>query len=202
MCVPESEPGGVSGIGQMRYDAVRPASPASPNMSALFKRFLDLALMRLPPQAFPASRFLFGVVLAAFMLMAMLSNFLVTQDAGYSIARGILSALLLGAGAAVILLVTQRPARWLQTATALYGGEVVLIVFMLPILLAYLLDISNVFIVISQWLLILWEVVFIGHVYRNSLDTGMGAGVAIAFIYVIVSAVVEQSLIPFPEGAG
>lgn len=170
-------------------------------MYALFKRFLDLALMRLPPQAFPASRFLLGIALAAFAAMAVLSNFLASGEFAYALLRALLSVINLAAAAAVILLIARRPARWLQTATALYGGEVVLFVFMLPLLVAYAFDISNTFIVISQWLLIIWELIFIGHVYRNSLDTGMGAGIAIALIYVIVSAVVKQSLIPFPEGA-
>lgn len=170
-------------------------------MFALFNRFFDLALMRLPPQAFPASRFLFGVVLVAFTLMVLLSNFMVTGILPYSVARALLSVAILAAAAAIILLLAKRRARWLQTVTALYGGEVVLVVFMLPVLVAYALDISNLFTTISQWLLIVWEIAFIGHVYRNSLDTGMGAGVAIAFIYVIVSAVIKQALVPFPEAA-
>lgn len=170
-------------------------------MFALFNRYLDLALMRLPPQAFPASRFLFGVVLVAFTLMVLLSNFMVTGILPYSVARALLSVAILAAAAAIILLLAKRRARWLQTVTALYGGEVVLVVFMLPVLVAYALEISNLFITISQWLLIVWEIAFIGHVYRNSLDTGMGAGVAIAFIYVIVSAVIKQALVPFPEAA-
>lgn len=157
--------------------------------------------MRLPPQAFPASRFLFGLVLAAFAAMAVMSNFLASGELAYAFLRALLSVFNLAVAAAIILFIARRPARWLQTTTALYGGEVVLFVFMLPLLVAYAFDISNIFIEISQWLLIVWELIFIGHVYRNSLDTGMGAGIAIALIYVIVSAIVKQSLIPYPEGA-
>ena len=171
-------------------------------MFALLNRFFDLVMMRLPPQAFPASRFLFGLVVVAFFAAALTSNLLVSDDIFYTVKRALLSVLNLCAGAALILMLANRRARWLQTATALLGGETVLIVFMLPVLIAYAMDISNVFIAISQWLLIIWELVFLGHVYRNALDSGMGAGIAIALIYVIASAVIKQTFVPFPAGAG
>ena len=169
-------------------------------MFALFNRFFDLTLMRLPPQEFPASRFLLMLVLTLFALLTFMSNFVLTENLAYSLARSGMSIGTVGAAAALLLFATRRAARWQQTVTALYGGEVVLMVFMLPVLVAYVLNIENLFIMISQWLLIIWEIAFIAHVYRNALDSSMATGVIVAIVYIVASAVLKQELLPFPAG--
>lgn len=167
-------------------------------MFALFNRFLDLVLMRLPPQAFPASRFLFGVTIVACLLVSLGGNYVLSADIGYSIARAALSVFNLCAGAALILAIARRAARWQQTATALLGGESVIGLILLPVLLANAAGIENIFILLSMLLFLAWELVFLAHVYRNALETGMGAGMLIAVLYVVVSLVLKQQLAPFP----
>ncbi|HEX6930436.1 MAG TPA: hypothetical protein VF267_14360 [Gammaproteobacteria bacterium] len=167
-------------------------------MAALFARYLDLVLMRLPPQAFPASRFLFCVTLLAFLAMVLASNFIVSRDITYAVVRAILSVFNLCAGTALILLVARRGARWQQTVTALFGGETVIGVIVMPVLLARSMGMDNIFILLSLLLFLAWELVFLGHVYRNALETGMGAGIFIAVIYVIASTWTKQQLMPFP----
>ncbi|HEX7030456.1 MAG TPA: hypothetical protein VF254_07660 [Gammaproteobacteria bacterium] len=167
-------------------------------MVALFVRYLDLVLMRLPPQAFPASRFLFGVTLLAFLLTALASNFILSHDPVYSMVRAMLSVFNLCAAAALILLVARRSARWQQTASALLGGETVIGLLVLPVLLARAMGMENVFLFTSVLLFLIWELVFLAHVYRNALDTGMGTGLLVAVIYVIASSVIKQQLMPFP----
>lgn len=181
----------------MRYDAGPDRIPAS-LMLALFNRFLDLALMRCPPQDFPPSRFLLGLVVVAYAVLAFGTSLLVSENAGYSALGTLLAVADIGVGLALVLRVARRPERWLQTSIAIYGGKVVLIVFTLPVMLAFALGISNFFVGVSQLLLVIWQVVFIGFVMRNALDTGMGAGVAVALIFVIGTEVFEQWLLPFP----
>lgn len=183
----------------MRYDAGRFAVGASPRMLALFSRFLDLTLMRLPPQTFPASRFLLGLVAGVFALVAFASNLVLSGDALYSLGRTVLSVVTLTGAAALILAASGRVARWQQTATSLLGGETVIGAFLLPVLLVRAGGIDNVFIVISLLLFIVWELIFLAHVYRNALDTGMIGGVLVAIAYVIASTLFEQAILPFPE---
>lgn len=183
----------------MRYDAGHTHS-RQVRMIALFVRYLDLVLMRLPPQAFPASRFLFGVTLLAFMLMMIASNYILSGEAAYSLFRAVLSVVNLCAGAALVLAFARRSARWQQTATALLGGETVIGLIVLPVLLARSMGMDNVFILTSLFMFMIWELVFLAHVYRNALETGMGAGMLVAVIYVIASSVIKQQLLPFPAG--
>lgn len=184
----------------MGYDAGQSAFTASPGMFALFTRFLDLVLMRLPPQAFPASRFLFGLVCVTCMLVALAGNYALSQDAGYAIGRAILSVFNLCAGAGLILFAARRTARWQQTAIALLGGETIIGLILLPVILANAAGIENVFMLFSMIAFLAWELIFIGHVYRNALESGMGAGVLVAVVYVIASTFIKQALIPLPAG--
>lgn len=167
-------------------------------MFALFNRFLDLVLMRLPPQAFPASRFLFALTLITYALVSLAGNYVLSREAGYSVARTMLSLFNLCAAAALMLAVARRTARWQQTVTALLGGETVINLIVLPVLLASAAGIENVFILLSVLLFLAWELVFLAHVYRNALETGMGGGMLVAVLYVIASSVIKQQLVPFP----
>ncbi len=167
-------------------------------MFALFSRFLDLALMRLPPQAFPASRFLLGLVLLAYLLTSLAGNHVLSGDMRYSIARALLSAFNLAAAAAFVLALARRRERWLQAATALFGGETVIGLALLPVLLVNAAGIQNLFILLSMLAFLAWELVFLAHVYRNALDARMGAGMLIAVLYVIATSLIKQQLVPFP----
>lgn len=181
----------------MRYHACHPRF-RQVRMFALFARYLDLVLMRLPPQAFPASRFLAGITLTAFAVTIFASNLVVAHDPGYAALRTLISVFNLCAGAALILSLARRSERWQQTVTALLGGETVIGLIVLPVLLAQSAGMSNVFLMMSLLLFLVWELVFIAHVYRNALETGMGTALLVAVIYVIASSVIKQQVLPFP----
>lgn len=168
-------------------------------MRALFNSYLDLVLMRLAPQAFPASWFLFGLVLVAFLAMMLASNYLLSGELAFAAVRTALSGFNLCVGTALILTLAGRWPRWRQTATALLGGETVIGLVLLPVLMVRAAGIENIFIALSLLAFFVWELMFFGHVYRNALDTGMGAGIAVGLIYVIASALAEQALVPFPQ---
>ena len=155
-------------------------------------------MLRLPPQAFPASRFLLGLTATMFTLTLLAGNFVLVEDLSYALGRALLSVFNVGVAAALVLAMARRGHRWQQTVTALFGGETVIGLLLLPVLAVNAAGIENIFILLSVLLFLVWELVFIGFVYRNALDSGMGAGIAIAIVYVTVSSLVKQQLVPFP----
>lgn len=175
--------------------------PRQPRMLALFNRYLDLVLMRLAPQAFPASRFLLALVTIAFFFIATLASFVVSDSVPYAVLRAALSVLTLAGFAAIVLAIANRRLRINQTVAALLGGETVIGLVQLPVLLAWSSGLDNVFIAMSLLAFLAWELVFFAHVYRNALDRGMGIGLAIAVIYILLAMLVEQAVLPFPETA-
>lgn len=170
-------------------------------MLALVRSFHDLLLMRLPPQAFPASSALFLLTLAAFFVVAFLHHLVVGAGLPQALLRAIISVANVCAGSAVILYIAGRPARWLQTVTALFGGTALLGVMLLPVVGAWMMGMQNILIMISLLLFSVWELVFFAHVYRNALDVGMGAGLAVALIYLLSSMFLKEILVPLPGGA-
>lgn len=167
-------------------------------MVTLIRTFYELLLMRLPPQVFPASRWLFGLTAFAFALIVAVNNMVIAGDAAYALARSGITIVNVCAGAAIILFIARRPERWQQTVTALFGGAALLGAMLLPVLIVYVSGIENVFIHLSVLAFNLWELVFFAHVYRNALEVGMGAGVAVALIYLISSLFIKATLVPFP----
>ena len=170
-------------------------------MLALFNRYLDLVLMRLPPQAFPASRFLFALVAVTFFVVATLASYVISDAPGYAALRALLSMATLAGFAEITLAFANRTARWQQTTTALFGGETVIGLVQLPVLLAWSSGLDNVFIAMSLLAFLAWELVFLAHIYRNALDRGMGTGIAVALVYVLLAMLIEQVVLPFPEEA-
>lgn len=169
-------------------------------MLLLVRYFLDLVLLKLPPQAFPASRLLFAITLTGFAGTRFLDWYLATQDLLFSLLRTGLSLINLSAGTAVILLLWQRLPRWQQTMTAFMGGEAVLTLIVLPLMMVYAMGISNIFITLSFLSFMLWELIFFAHVWRHALDRGMGAGMLVALAYTLASSYIKQLLLPVPGG--
>lgn len=170
-------------------------------MVPLIKSYYQLLMMRLPPQAFPASRPLLVIVLLAFGLVSAISHYLLVGELAYAVGRAALAIINLSVGAGLILLVARRIVRWPQTLTALLGGSALLGAMLLPVMMVYVLGIQNIFISLSMLAFNIWELVFFGHVYRNALDTGMGTGIAVALIYLIASLYIKGTLLPIPDGA-
>lgn len=191
----------VSEADYLRYDAGQPRCSASPYMVPLIKSYYELLMMRLPPQALPASRLLLVIAVIAFGLVSMVNHYLLAGELHYAVGRGALSILNLSVGAGLILLITRRIARWPQTLTALLGGSALLGAMLLPVVMVYVLGIQNIFISLSILAFNVWELVFFGHVYRNALDTEMGVGIAVSLIYLITSFYIKGALLPLPGGA-
>src|SRR5690606_2097858 len=102
-------------------------------MLALVRSYYELLLMRLPPQAFPASNVLFALSLAVFFVVAFLHHWIVAADLALALARALVSVANICAGSAVILFIARRQPRWLQTTTALLGGAALLGLMLLPV---------------------------------------------------------------------
>lgn len=169
-------------------------------MLALVRSYYELLLMRLPPQAFPASAALFLIALAAFFVVAFLHHWIFAAT-HLALARAALSVANICAGSAIILFMARRSPRWLQTATALLGGAALLGLMLLPVTAVWMIGMRNIFVSLSLLAFGIWELVFFAHVYRNALDTGMGAGLAVALIYLLCSMYIKQVFVPLPVGA-
>ena len=166
-------------------------------MLQLIRYFFDLVRLRLPPQAFPASNFLFLLTAAGFLLVTFLYLALAGFEISFVVGRTALGFVNQLLGAWLILALFRKSHRWLQTATALLGGDAIFALLAMPLAGAGSLS-ENGLIVALLLSLLIWQIVFFAHVYRHAVESGFGTGMALGVIYVLVSSTIKQALLPAP----
>lgn len=100
-----------------------------------------------------------------------------------------------------MLAIFGKRTRWLQTSIALVGGEALIGAMSLPFLFVVTQGISNIFLELSLLLFLVWNIAFIGHVWRHALETSMFIGIVLALGLIVWYAWIEIQLLPFPGDA-
>lgn len=164
-------------------------------MTALLQLFIDLCLLRNVPQNLPNSPFLM-LLLAGGYLTAGLGVSLHEQPFGLALLTSAVDTGLLAALAGISLWILNKPARFIQTFTALAGTGIIFTLMGWP-LIAWLQTLpegepSNLFLLLLG--LIIWNIVVIGHILRHALDMVMWAASTIALFYIYLSIRVMSAL--------
>ncbi len=170
-------------------------------MDALIKTFWDICRLRAVPKDVPASRELFLLTLG-------LNLFL---DLGYVLTEAdLLHALLMVAVNAVItlgvvyllLMVTGHGPRVLQTLIAMQGTDLILGLYMLPLVLLshWLVAGAQGPLGLMVLLISLWGVFIMAHILRHALSTHWLTAGLLAIGYFILSARVLAALMPAHAG--
>lgn len=161
--------------------------------------FVDIALHRCGPDVLPASRFLLGLVLAAFFFIGLAT---LQVDSTPQVALALLLAdrvLYLGA-AWLVLSAFDKSRRFVQTATALTGVDVFMNLVALP--LWFWDDALNApagRTTLPQILLIvvfLWSLDVGGFILSKALAKPYIVGVSIVVVYFLLSMAVRDAFFP------
>ncbi len=169
-------------------------------------RLIELLLLRKGPQDLPASRKLLQFSGALLLLVSVLRQQLVASFPAAIVQSG-LSILVLVLFVHLMLGFRRHPERLVQTLTALFLANAVIGALSLlplralaPVLLALTTDpalaqsIQLPTLAAYAWLLIgIWGLLVAAHIYRNAMDTRLGAGICIALLYEL-SLIVVVSL--------
>lgn len=170
-------------------------------MQRLVSVFVDIAFHRKGPDALPASRFLFGLVLAAYTVVGALTLALERPFAQVMVAIMFHVGLYL-AFITAVLAVARRRARFLQTATAALGVETFLGCVALPLLLTGAAQSDNggasALAALTLLLIVLWSIDIVGFVLARALDSAYVVGVMIMLGYVVSSMTLGEFLFPTP----
>ena len=157
-------------------------------MSAIFFRFIEIALCRKGPQDLPASGFLLALTLAINALALGLSVFMFQ---GADLLRGALQSLL-GLSSEflliwIVLTVFNHRKRMLQTMTAVLGVDTVINVAFIPLLLSMPSVPGEGTASALQGLLLLcllvWGVMALGCILRHALNVPLASGAIMSLIY-------------------
>ncbi|MEM7405785.1 MAG: hypothetical protein AAF458_10870 [Pseudomonadota bacterium] len=152
----------------------------------LFKPFIGIGLLQVAPQALPASRFLLGLTLTGY-----LGVLLIAYGMRYGFAATLIAAVaeagMLAAFVAILLTISGKPERQLQTLCALYGCGAVLGFLLLPVNAWFLNAVESDTVTglhTLAWLfLAAWEILIRTHVFRHALERGWFNAMVYSVLY-------------------
>jgi hypothetical protein len=168
-------------------------------LRVLARAYLDICLLRRRPQDLPCSTALMILTLSAYALVSltMAAIDLATEQA---LLVALADTALLCLGAALVLYLVRKPARTIQTVTALAGTGTVLGLIALPIvrwLTASHASQGDASVPALLWLgLFFWSLAVTGHVLRHALDIRFAAGLLMAAIFMLANVQIVQWLLP------
>lgn len=168
-------------------------------MTRLVKAFLDIALWRKTPAVLPASAFLLVLVAIAAALVEALGDWLPPTPRNAMALRVGLAVIVPLCFTWVVLALTQRRERFLQTGSAILGVDV------LAGLVLYPLDSAILMVGVDKpWALPLGVVLYAGYVgyllagvniWRSALDSGVIVGGLVSLGYFLLNLFLEQQLL-------
>jgi len=150
--------------------------------------FINLCKLKAGPQDLPVSRELMYASVFAYWLMGVVLT-LVNQTFGQSIFLSLVQTIILVFVCKVVLWIAKKPERSLQALTALAGSGALIAVLAWPLLMWMGQgEITGDHPLAILWLLlVIWETVVIGHIFRHALEIPFLAGIGVALVFVYMT---------------
>lgn len=167
----------------------------------LFFAFFNICLFRKKPQDIPASTGLLIYALIAYAITAVLL-LLVTETPARAFISAVLEVSILGGFIYVLLVLTHKQSRYLQTLTSLYGIGAVLSLIALP---AYIMmsmysenqisqdPVQSLSMLVLACLAI-WNLVIMSYVLRHALEAGIFTSFMLAISYMWLMLSISSTL--------
>jgi hypothetical protein len=166
----------------------------------LIKMFWGICAVKAAPQDLPASSFLLGLALLAYLVTGT-----VVAAFQWPLSQAILAAFLdtvfLTVLSRVLLWARMLSGRFVQTLTALAGCGAVMTVIALPLVMwqsfVGVTDANAP--TLPSWLLMIWmiwNVVVVGHILRHALSTVLPLGIGLAAVYAYISFQLMRIFLP------
>lgn len=169
-----------------------------PALGAIVNFFIELALLRRPPQDLPASQVLLALVMVAGLGTSLLLSATSGVSLGIGLAQGVLDLALMLAVLYGGLNLQGRSARFPQTATALVGTDTLVgLIALAPLgFVANSGEDSEVFALAGLLFLalVVWSVVIAGHILRHAFGWTLAQGVGVAVGYKFMALLVVGTL--------
>lgn len=159
-------------------------------MQRLISLFVDICLLRSGPQDLPTSTVLLILALlanaAAGVLMLQVST-----PPGTSVLIVLFDTVLMVAFVSIVLQLRGHPERRVQTITALGGTGMLFSLMNWPVTgwwyRAKEAGAETGVPLLALMVLLVWNIIVIGHILRHALDVSLPSGIGISLIYVLIA---------------
>lgn len=174
-------------------------------MNALFTLLINIMRLKAAPQDLPCSRFLMLLCIGSYLFMGLIIS-LLDQTFGLALLSAAVDTALLIGLAYIALWIRGYQGRGIQTATAFAATGTLFEIIGWP-LVAYLQSLnadnpSSLSLLLL--VLIVWNIVVIGHILRHAIDVPMwiGTGVALLYIYTSIRVMIALQIAGAAVGTG
>ncbi|HFE37844.1 MAG TPA: hypothetical protein ENK06_05420 [Gammaproteobacteria bacterium] len=162
-------------------------------MLALLQFYFQLCFLKNAPQDAPFSKSMYYFGLLAYYFVGVFLTSL-SQALFVAMVVSLIQTGLLVFLTNILLWVRKTPERYEQTMTALTISGAIIGIAAMPIMsMVGSLGGENIASIV-WFILILWEAVVIGHIYRHAMEIAFMGGLGIAFIYMYLSFAVTLRL--------
>ncbi len=174
-------------------------------MRDLIRLFLQIALLRRGPQDVPASPLLLALVLAGYFAIHFIVGSLLPPFRGPWVAHLCVDIVFMFAWYAVLMRLVNRPERFLQTATAVYGYQAVLA----PLLVSSIWltqrfnqdDFWKLPFGLVSIAIVIWVIAANSHIVKAALEWSMPPSVALVILQTMAGNLLELALFPLPNNS-
>ena len=167
----------------------------------LAKTYFYICLLKYRPQDVPASRELLAISVGIYFLLDYVLAGL-DENIANALPAAIVDTVFLLVFTLLLLLLRRTPARWTQTATALAGTGIVFALLLMPGVI--ILSESGPMTLIQQllsillYLVLIWYVVVLAHIFRHALSSSFTLGIFISMIYLLLGVFIELTIV-YPD---
>lgn len=169
-------------------------------MFELVKLFFDICLFKKGPQDVPPSYALLYGLIVVYALIGFLVLFL--SVGWYEAALQVLVEIALVIGfTKVMLSLTRKPERYVQTASALLGTDALISFFALPGIASMTTGRMTLLVFAVMLGLMVWHWLVTGHIIRHAISQSLSFGLGVAFLYILVTYQVMAFLFPDVSGS-
>lgn len=155
--------------------------------------FIDICLYRRGPQDVPASWLLFGLALAAYLLVGEVL-LIVEADWLEAALQAAVEAVLLLGFCWLVLWFHGKQVRFLQSATALLATDAVISTPGALILQWWTAHPEIRLFQMALFALMIWHITVVAHILRHALSRPLFHGLALAVLYIIISYQIMSAL--------
>jgi hypothetical protein len=170
-------------------------------MLSIVKYFWQVCLLRAGPDRLPTYPFVLGIVLAVYMLIAIIQTRIVRPDEGIFTMAAMVAVAVTVQGLATLALLAfkNHTRRFIPTLSALLGSYGFVVVIQLPFLLLLQRGEPESLRLLADsvtWICLGWWLAIAGHIYHNAVNISILQGSAFAFLTELLGVISVFSLFP------
>lgn len=165
-------------------------------MDLLVRVIWQIATLQRGPQVLPASSLLLWLALGAHWLSGVaLAAF--SLPFGSALLSALVGTLVMAGLVHALLVLHRRPARFVQTLTALAACETLLGVIGIPVVAGFAVEgtMREVASLIAL-LMLVWNIAIAGHIFRHAVEVSRGVSLLFAIGYTLIAISLSNAIVP------